>query len=54
MGGQTSVTRCAAGVGGGTTYKGPFTKEFVDQAGAGSSSRCARRAKTVQPPRSYP
>lgn len=44
----------AHGVGGGTTYRGPFTKEFVDQACAGNSSRCTRRAQTVQPPRSYP
>jgi hypothetical protein len=43
----------APGVGGGTTYKGPFTKEFVDEACADSSSLCGRRAQTYQPPRSY-
>ena len=40
-------------LGGGTTYKGPFTKEFVDEACADNSFLCKRNAQTVQPPRSY-
>jgi hypothetical protein len=43
----------ALGEGGGTTYKGPFTKEFVDEACADGSSLCKRNAQTFQPPRSY-
>jgi hypothetical protein len=43
----------APGVGGGTTYKGPFTKELVDETCADGSSLCARHAQTYQPPRSY-
>jgi hypothetical protein len=43
----------ARGVGGGTTYKGPFTKELVDEACANGSSLCKRRAQPFQPPRSY-
>jgi hypothetical protein len=43
----------APGQGGGTTYKGPFTKEFVDEACADSSSLCTRKAQTFLPPRSY-
>ena len=44
----------APGVGGGTTYKGPFTKELVDEACADGSFLCKRHAQTYQPPRSYP
>lgn len=44
----------AHGAGGGTTYKGPFTKEFIDEACEDSSSLCNGRAQTFQPPRSYP
>ena len=44
----------AHGVGGGTTFKGPFTKEFIDEACADSSLLCKRRDQTYQPPRSYP
>ena len=43
----------APGVGGGTTYKGPFTKEFTDEACSDGSFLCKRRAQTYQPPRSY-
>ncbi|MBV9002434.1 MAG: hypothetical protein JO304_25490 [Solirubrobacterales bacterium] len=43
----------APGVGGGTTYKGPFTKELVDVACANVPSLCKNRAETFQPPRSY-
>ncbi len=43
----------APGIGGGTTYKGPFTKELVDEACSLSSYLCKRRAQTFQPPRSY-
>src|SRR5579884_3328341 len=43
----------APGAGGGTTYKGPFTKEFVLEACADGSSLCKRTARTFQPPRSY-
>src|SRR6201996_6809713 len=44
----------ANGAGGGTTYKGPFTKEFVDEACADSSALCTRRQQAYQPPRTYP
>jgi hypothetical protein len=44
----------APGVGGGTTYAGPFTKEFIDEACEDSSSLCKRRDRTYQPPRPYP
>ncbi len=44
----------ALGAGGGTTYKGPFTKEFIDEACGDGSSLCKRRAQSYQPPRSYP
>lgn len=47
-------TATAPGAGGGTTYKGPFTKEFIDEACGDGSSLCKRRAQTYQPPRSYP
>ena len=43
----------AHGVGGGTTFKGPFTKEFIDEACADSSLLCKRRVQAYQPPRSY-
>jgi hypothetical protein len=43
----------APGPGGGTTYKGPFTKEFVDEACADGSYLCKRHSQTFQPPRSY-
>ncbi|MBV9414191.1 MAG: hypothetical protein JO363_04355 [Solirubrobacterales bacterium] len=43
----------APGIGGGTTYKGPFTKEFVELACSNVPSLCKRRAQTFQPPRSY-
>lgn len=43
----------AHGAGGGTTYKGPFTKELIDQACDAGSSLCAHRAQSYQPPRSY-
>jgi hypothetical protein len=43
----------APGVGGGTTYKGPFTREFVDESCGNGSYLCKRRAQTYQPPRSY-
>ncbi len=43
----------APGTGGGTTYKGPFTKELVDEACADGSSLCKRDAQAYQPPRSY-
>jgi hypothetical protein len=38
----------AHGIGGGTTYKGPFTKEFVDEACADAGSLCRRRTLTFQ------
>jgi hypothetical protein len=44
----------AHGVGGGTTFKGPFTKEFIDEACVNSSFLCKRQAQVFQPPRSYP
>ena len=43
----------APGTGGGTTYKGPFTKEFLDEACEDGSYLCKRREQTFQPPRSY-
>ena len=43
----------APGIGGGTAYKGPFTKEFVDEACADGSFVCKRHAQTYQPPSSY-
>jgi hypothetical protein len=43
----------AHGIGGGTTYKGPFTKELVDEACGDGSYLCKRHAQTYQPPRSY-
>lgn len=43
----------APGVGGGTTYRGWFTKEFIDEACADSSYLCKRQEQTFQPPRSY-
>ncbi|MGN6868679.1 MAG: hypothetical protein ACTHMY_09780 [Solirubrobacteraceae bacterium] len=43
----------APGIGGGTTYKGPFTKELVDEACANRTFQCKRHAQTVQPPLSY-
>jgi hypothetical protein len=43
----------AHGIGGGTTYKGPFTKELIEEACADGSSLCKRHAQTYQPPRSY-
>jgi hypothetical protein len=42
-----------SGVGGGTTFKGPFTKEFIDEACADNSFLCKRRIRLYQPPRSY-
>jgi hypothetical protein len=39
--------------GGGTTYKGPFTKEFIDEACGDGSSLCNGRAQTYQPPLTY-
>jgi hypothetical protein len=44
----------APGAGGGTTYKGPFAKEFVDEACEDSSYLCKRQVQIYQPPRSYP
>lgn len=43
----------APGVGGGTTYRGPFKKELVFEACADGSYLCKRHAQTYQPPRSY-
>jgi hypothetical protein len=43
----------AHGAGGGTTYKGPFTTEFIDEACKDSSTLCKRRQRTFQPPRAY-
>lgn len=43
----------APGVGGGTTYKGPFTKELIDEACRDSSSLCQRQDQAYQPPRAY-
>jgi hypothetical protein len=40
----------APGVGGGTTCKGPFTKEFIDEACTDSSYLCKRRVRIFQPP----
>ena len=44
----------APGVGGGTTYKGPFTKEFGEKACQANSSLCGPRDQAFQPPSSYP
>ena len=44
----------APGAGGGTTYKGPFTKEFAYQACQYGPFLCKRRGQGYQPPRSYP
>jgi hypothetical protein len=43
----------APGVGGGTTFKGPFTEEFMYQACKDNSYACWRRTQLYQPPRSY-
>ena len=43
----------APSTGGGTTYKGPFTKELIDEACADGSDLCKRHAPMVQPPRSF-
>jgi hypothetical protein len=43
----------APGIGGGTTYKGPFTKEFVDVACTLGGSVCKRHVQAFQPPLSY-
>jgi hypothetical protein len=43
----------APGAGGGTTYKGPFTEEFIDEACEDSSSLCMPQEQIFQPPRSY-
>jgi hypothetical protein len=43
----------APGVGGGTTYTGPFTKEFIDEACEDSSSWCKPGGQAYQPPSSY-
>lgn len=43
----------APGVGGGTTYKGPFTKEFIDVACKAGTSLCTRKQQAYQPPRAY-
>jgi hypothetical protein len=43
----------APGIGGGTTYKGPFTKEFVDVACTLGGSQCKRHVQAFQPPLSY-
>jgi hypothetical protein len=43
----------ARGIGGGTTFKGPFTKELLFQACSDSSYACWRRTDIYQPPRSY-
>ncbi|MHB8693771.1 MAG: hypothetical protein ACYDHH_21245 [Solirubrobacteraceae bacterium] len=43
----------APGVGGGTTYRGRFTKEFMYQACEDGVYLCKRRAQIYQPPRSY-
>jgi len=43
----------APGAGGGTTYAGPFTKEFIDEACQDGSSLCLPKDQIFQPPRSY-
>jgi hypothetical protein len=43
----------APGRGGGTTYKGPFTKELIYEACSTGPSLCKRHAQFDQPPRSY-
>ena len=43
----------APGQGGGTTYKGPFTKELTDEACADEPALCRRHAQLYQPPRKY-
>ena len=43
----------APGAGGGTTYRGPFTKEFIDEACKDSSALCMPQEQIFQPPRSY-
>jgi hypothetical protein len=43
----------APGQGGGTTFKGPFVKEFVDEACQDDASLCRRQAQIFQPPRAY-
>jgi hypothetical protein len=43
----------APGPGGGTTYKGPFTKEFLYEACADGPYLCKRSTQTYQPPRVY-
>ena len=43
----------APGEGGGTTYKGPFTKELIDEACADGSYLCKSHDLIYQPPRSY-
>ena len=43
----------APGTGGGTTYKGPFTKELIYEACSDGASLCQLHAQTFQPPRSY-
>ncbi len=43
----------APGLGGGTSYKGPFTMEFVDEACMDGSCLCKRQDQIFQPPRSY-
>ena len=43
----------APGAGGCTTYKGPFTKELIDEACEDSSSLCKRQDQIYQLLRSY-
>jgi hypothetical protein len=43
----------AHGQGGGTTYKGPFTKVLLDEACADSPSLCTGETQFDQPPSSY-
>jgi len=43
----------APGPGGGTTYKGPFTKEVVETLCGDGYRLCGRRSQTYQPPLSY-
>src|SRR5271170_5606218 len=43
----------APGTGGGTTYKGPFTKELIYEACSDGSSLCQLHTQTYRPPRSY-
>lgn len=43
----------APGPDGGTTYRGPFTKEFIEEACSDGSYLCKDRAQIYQPPRSY-